>query len=142
MMRTLSACLICALLLGCAPQIEPTDTSEVLTISLGGAFHGTERTQLYPDDVIRRATTKPFEAKEKVKTAQLKPGAFVAARGYLFANPIDPVQLVEKYPCEDYGMDQILYQGPDRQVSYGASCPNDDVSGLLNGLYRIISEYE
>lgn len=131
-----------AVLSSCAPHVVPTDTSASVSLYAGGTFHGSSETVLFPDDVEQVSIREPFSDKAKVRTRQLKPGAFIAARDHVlaFEPPKRPEKVLEE--CLDYGVDSVSYEGPDRQVNYASDCPDAAITGLMAGVGEIIDAHD
>ncbi|OJY25547.1 MAG: hypothetical protein BGP11_07160 [Rhodobacterales bacterium 65-51] len=136
-MRHLPAASLCLALAACVPPEPPAD-GERIELSSGGAFSGSTRLVLTPDDRAVTAITGPFSDKGTRTVKQLRPGAFAAARDHILAHPIPKSQLKTGI-CEDYGADSILYTGPGREIRYVATCPNPAIAALDGQIRALLS---
>ncbi|MFD1795341.1 hypothetical protein FQV27_08625 [Paracoccus aurantiacus] len=131
-----------ALLAGCTPALEPSDTSAVVELNSGGAFSGYQQFEVFPDDIMRTTVAGPFDEKKRSASRQLNPGAFVAARDHILANPIPQKVLDAAGDCDDYGGDIVSYSGPDKQVKYLAHCPSERLHALFGEVSDIIDSHD
>ncbi|WP_147373437.1 hypothetical protein [Gemmobacter lutimaris] len=136
-MRHLFAASFCLALAACVSPDPPAD-GERIELSSGGAFSGSTRLVLTPDDRAVTAISGPFSDKSQRTVKQLRPGAFAAARDYILAHPIPKSQLTSEI-CEDYGADTILYAGPEREIRYAAGCPNPAITALDGQIRALLS---
>ncbi|MFV0410226.1 MAG: hypothetical protein ACK5LJ_11190 [Paracoccus sp. (in: a-proteobacteria)] len=138
--------LVLIVMAGCAGPVVPADAAEEVSISFRGSLHATGQTRLFPNDVMEMVLRKPASAAPRVRTYQLKPGAFIAVRDHLLNHPLpdtgDREDVQRASPCLDHGFDEIGYRGPDREVSYVGGCPDTAVADLASEMCAIIASHD